>query len=304
VLNYQGRVQVGTTDFNGTGQFKFALVGADGTTTYWSNDGTASGQPAAAVALPVTKGLYSVLLGDTALPNMAAVPPTAFANPNVHLRVWFSDGVNGFQQFVPDQRLAAAAFALVAGNAQSAASVQSGAITSAMLANGAVTSDKLAAGAVTAAISPGSFSGSLLVEGSITADKLAPTPIPTGGTLTLIGANSTSVAANISWLQEPSKQSELSIAYSDIARRPSVILGSRKLGAWTIRRTLSTDFAWKEWVREFAGTGAAQRTVLIQFSGGPTLVMSNSFPTAYWIEASPTGFLEHMTVQPETLDIQ
>ena len=57
LLNYQGRVQVGTNDFNGTGQFKFALVNADGSTTYWSNDGTPFGQPAAAVTLPVAKGL-------------------------------------------------------------------------------------------------------------------------------------------------------------------------------------------------------------------------------------------------------
>jgi hypothetical protein len=40
LINYQGRVVVGTTNFDGSGQFKFALVNAAGTTTYWSNDGT------------------------------------------------------------------------------------------------------------------------------------------------------------------------------------------------------------------------------------------------------------------------
>ena len=32
-LNYQGRVAVGAVNFDGTGQFKFALVNSTGTTT-------------------------------------------------------------------------------------------------------------------------------------------------------------------------------------------------------------------------------------------------------------------------------
>ena len=43
LINYQGRVAVGTTNFNGTGKFRFALVNTDGSITYWSNDGTSSG---------------------------------------------------------------------------------------------------------------------------------------------------------------------------------------------------------------------------------------------------------------------
>ena len=188
LLNYQGRVAVGGTNFTGTGQFKFALVDAgtnatrqataaahrsgqfvftvdvaDGgagyasapgvsfsggggtgaaahalvgggavtsvvvdaagsgytsdpgvsivappvTTTYrtfWSN-GTST------VSLPVTKGLYGVLLGDTSVANMAALAPAVFTNSDVRLRVWFDSG-SGLQQLVPDQRVAAAAYAL------------------------------------------------------------------------------------------------------------------------------------------------------------------------------------------------
>ena len=33
LINYQGRVAVGTTNFNGSGAFKFALVNAAGTIT-------------------------------------------------------------------------------------------------------------------------------------------------------------------------------------------------------------------------------------------------------------------------------
>ena len=39
IINYQGRVLSGSTNFDGSGSFKFALVNAAGTTTYWSNNG-------------------------------------------------------------------------------------------------------------------------------------------------------------------------------------------------------------------------------------------------------------------------
>ena len=120
LINYQGRVAVGTTNFNGTGQFKFALVNAAGTTSYWSNNGSsvAGSQPTAAVSLTVTKGLYSVLLGDTSLANMTAIPNSVFANADVRLRVWFNDGTNGSQLLSPDQRIAAVGYALMAARLQ------------------------------------------------------------------------------------------------------------------------------------------------------------------------------------------
>lgn len=120
LLHYQGRVVVNNVNFDGTGQFKFALVNTDGTTSYWSNDGTstAGSQPAAAVSLTVTKGLYSVLLGDTALANMTAVPASVFHHTDVRLRVWFNDGVNGPLLLSPDQRIASAAYAMVAASVE------------------------------------------------------------------------------------------------------------------------------------------------------------------------------------------
>ena len=149
LLNYQGRVAVGAVNFDGSGQFKFALVNTNGTTTYWSNDSTsaAGSQPTAAVSLTVTKGLYSVLLGDIALTNMTAIPASVWANADVRLRVWFNDGTNGSQLLAPDQRIAAVGYAMVAGNA---ASVADGAITSAKIAAGAVGGAQLGAGAALA----------------------------------------------------------------------------------------------------------------------------------------------------------
>ena len=116
LINYQGRVVVGNTNFNSTGQFKFALVNTNGSTTYWSNDGTSSAgsQPTNAVSLPVTNGLYSVLLGDTTLTNMTAISTSVFNNSDVRLRVWFNDGTHGSQQLTPDQRIASVGYAMMA----------------------------------------------------------------------------------------------------------------------------------------------------------------------------------------------
>jgi hypothetical protein len=122
-LNHQGRVAVNGVNFDGNGQFKFALVNADGTVTYWSNDGTSSAgsQPTSPVTLPVTKGLYSVLLGNTTLANMTALPPSALDADEVRLRIWFNDGSSrGSQLITPDQRLAAAPYALLAAKSTSA----------------------------------------------------------------------------------------------------------------------------------------------------------------------------------------
>lgn len=105
LIPYQGRVQTGTpaADFNGTGQFKFALMQGTTATRLWVNNGTLTADPVNAVSLTVTNGLYSVMLGDTSLGAsvMATIPRTVFANPDVRLRVWF----NG-TQLSPDQRLA------------------------------------------------------------------------------------------------------------------------------------------------------------------------------------------------------
>ena len=160
LLNYQGRVSVGGTNFNGSGQFKFALVDGAGTTSYWSNNGTSAGgsEPSAGVALSVANGLYSVALGDITLPNMSAVPSTVFNNSDVRLRIWFNDGVNGSQLLTPDQRIASVGYAMMAAN------VPNGVITSDKIASGAVSADKIAAGAI---------STTQVADNGITSAKLA-----------------------------------------------------------------------------------------------------------------------------------
>jgi hypothetical protein len=130
LIHYQGRVAVGGTNFDGSGQFKFALVNGAGGVTFWSNDGTsvAGSQPTAQITLTVTRGLYAVLLGDVTIPGMTQViPSSVFANPDVRLRI------------------------AAVGYAMMSATVPDGSITTAKLADGAVTGAKIAPGAITSA---------------------------------------------------------------------------------------------------------------------------------------------------------
>jgi microcystin-dependent protein len=162
IINYQGRVSVAGTNFDGTGQFKFALVNNTGAATYWSNGVNT-------VSLTVTKGLYSVLLGDTGIPNMStSIPAPVFTNSDVRLRAWFNDGISGLQQLTPDQRLAAVGYALMA------ADVGDGTITSNKLAAGAVGATQLADSAVSSnKLAAGAVGNSALAAASVTGDKIA-----------------------------------------------------------------------------------------------------------------------------------
>src|SRR2546429_1178986 len=146
LINFQGRVAVDGVNFDGAGQFKFVLVNGEGNASFRSNDGTSiyGSEPNRPVLIPVSQGLYSVLLGDATLTNMWPISASIFTNSDVRLRVWFNDGTNGFQQLSPDQRIAAVGYAMMAAN------VADGVVTSAKLADGAVTSGKLAVGAVAA----------------------------------------------------------------------------------------------------------------------------------------------------------
>ena len=189
LVNYQGRVAVNGVGFEGTGQFKFALVNADGSVTYWSNNGTSNGgsEPSAAVPLTVTQGLYSLLLGDTALgANMTTIPSTVFSNPDVRLRVWFNDGVHGSQLLIPDQRLAPATY--LADGTVTNTSIASGAITGVKIADGAVGAQQLADGAVGAQqLAAGAAASNLGADGQ--------SGVSSGGVILSADANSSTLAA-------------------------------------------------------------------------------------------------------------
>ena len=229
MLNYQGRIAVAGVNFDSTaaghaGQFKFALVdGANPPVVYWSNDGTIDGQttanaPTASVALPVAKGLYSVLLGDAALPNMTAIPASVFtSHADVRLRVWFDDGINGFQLLAPDQRIAAVGYAVMAASATVAQTVPDGAITAAKLADGAVSSIKLAPNIAINGTVPGALGLSLL--GAVDAASARTTLGVSGGTEpTFTGSSTVTGSAPTAFLTEDAGGHSASIS---LAANPS-----------------------------------------------------------------------------------
>ena len=108
MFDYQGRVRVANQPFTGNGSFKFSIVTLNGSSTQWSNDGTGGGgsEPVASVPISVSDGLFSVMVGDTAL-GMEPINNMIFNGTNpLRLRVWFSDGSHGFQRLLPDHVLA------------------------------------------------------------------------------------------------------------------------------------------------------------------------------------------------------
>jgi hypothetical protein len=84
----------------------------------WNNDGATGSEPLIGVPITVTNGLFTVVLGDTTLSNMMAIPASLFAQNSV-LQIWFNDGVHGFAALNPVQPLTpapTATFATTASN--------------------------------------------------------------------------------------------------------------------------------------------------------------------------------------------
>lgn len=146
--------------------------------TYWSHDGTSSGgsEPASAVALPVNGGLFTARLGDDSQANMTPLPAGLFQQTDLHLRLWFDDGVNGFAVLHPTQPLTAAPYAFyapLAGAATVADSTAVNAVTAASLQTGSVTTEKILDGTITDAdISASGISGNKIVGGDLQARRL------------------------------------------------------------------------------------------------------------------------------------
>lgn len=87
-FNYQGVVEIEGGAYAGDGYFKFVIGDEKGTTNYWSNDNTVSGEPLGYVYLDVSNGFFSVPLGGS---NMATIPRSLFTgNANLYLSIWFN----------------------------------------------------------------------------------------------------------------------------------------------------------------------------------------------------------------------
>ena len=211
ILNYQGRLVIDGTNFNGNAQFKFMLTDGTRANAFWSNEGTPSSTnpPLSAVSLDVTRGLYSILLGDTELPNMAVIPATVFTNGDVRLRVWVDAG-NGFQALTPDVRIAPVGYAFRAQSAVTADTANQvlnftgslqGDVTGTQKSTiinqiGGVSASNIAASATTVATASSENTASTLVKRDANGNFSAGT---ISGTFSGSGANITNInAANIS----------------------------------------------------------------------------------------------------------
>ncbi|HKX62565.1 MAG TPA: hypothetical protein VJS65_11985, partial [Verrucomicrobiae bacterium] len=175
LITYHGVIEANGNGYNGPGHFKFALVndGVPSLVTFWSNDGTLNGaEPASHVVVDVDHGVFSVVLGDSSLLNMADLPTTVFTNAGIHLRLWFREDNNGpFTLLTPDQRITAAGYALMSAH------VAEGAIGPGQLADGSITTAKLADGAITTP---------KILDGAVTSAKIAPGAITSAGLADLI----------------------------------------------------------------------------------------------------------------------
>ena len=189
IITYEGFVTSEGTNFNGEGYFKFALI--DNTPeTYWSNDGTSFDglEPVTSVPIDVIEGSFMLGLGDANLDNMEPIPADVFSNPDIYLRIWFDDGVNGFSLLTPDEQMTSVGYAMVAaqmpedaidGSAIAPDSIETEhlgvqSVTETALADGSVTTAKLADNAVTEAkIAENAISADQIVDGTVSTDELA-----------------------------------------------------------------------------------------------------------------------------------
>jgi hypothetical protein len=91
--------------------------------SYWSNDGTSfnGSEPVSAVSVGVTNGLFTVVLGDPTA-GMVTMDSSLFASqPNLQLRIWFNDGLNGSAVLSPVQNLTPTPYAIEALSAPASA---------------------------------------------------------------------------------------------------------------------------------------------------------------------------------------
>ena len=105
-------------------------------TTWWSNDGTGvnGSEPSSSVSVSVSEGLFTVILGNTVLSNMTAIPEGMFNTvTNLQLMIWFNDGVSGFAMLSPLQSLTPTPYAVTA---ESVEEIQASQLTSIGNTNG------------------------------------------------------------------------------------------------------------------------------------------------------------------------
>lgn len=110
VMDYQGKILVNDIPLTGSGYFKYAISDEAGSTNYWAQDGTATGEPVAWVTNECYNGVFSAALGAD---PMGAIDPDIFAvETSLVLRVWFSSDEVTFDEMLPAQPLQSSPYAI------------------------------------------------------------------------------------------------------------------------------------------------------------------------------------------------
>lgn len=107
-FSYQGRLNVQGGPFTGTAEFGFAILRKDGgETVLWDSDGFPyNDPPSSLISLEVDRGLFTVSIGDTSVPNMAPLDAALFqVDKPLFLRTWVSANGHGLQKLNPDSRI-------------------------------------------------------------------------------------------------------------------------------------------------------------------------------------------------------
>jgi hypothetical protein len=229
-------------------------------TTHWSNDGTsvAGSEPSAAVSVGVSDGLFTVVLGDTTLANMTAIPAALFTSqPNLQLFVWFSDGVNGFAELNPPQNLTPTPYAIMADSASNLLgtlpTTQLTGTLPASQVSGSVSNSQLVNSSLTVNAGTGlSGGGTVALGGSTTLSNAGVTSLTGGGGVTV------SAASGVVTLGSTATSSNT--PYAIVSRNGS---GSFSAGSLTLAGTLTLP----------AITGSSPDQM---FSGGTLLMDADS----------------------------
>lgn len=114
LISFQGHVLDDSRPFEGTGQFKFAIVNQGGATLWGNDELTTNGEPTKSLGIQVVRGVFATTLGDDSITNMAVLSPGLFDHDFISVRIWFDAGDGVFDQLSPDVRITAVGFALKA----------------------------------------------------------------------------------------------------------------------------------------------------------------------------------------------
>ncbi|MBF0244089.1 MAG: hypothetical protein HQL31_02290, partial [Planctomycetes bacterium] len=119
-IPYSGQLLSGGNAISGNALMKFALHGGGaGNIAVWRNDGLGSGSPVAeptvAVDVSIDDGVFTAMLGDDSLVNMAALPSNVFDGGNIYFKVWVSHD-SPYEELSPDKPMTAVPYAYYALN--------------------------------------------------------------------------------------------------------------------------------------------------------------------------------------------